>query len=76
MESGMVVFVNGGVAAGSARAGSDGRFTVRVPAGRRVVIGTSPMYSYGAVTCRARSVVTIAADGSAPPEIDVDCVER
>ena len=74
--SGTVVFMNGGATAGSARAGSDGRFAIRVPAGRYAVIGTSPLYSEGAVTCRAQSVVTIAADGSAPPEIDVDCVER
>jgi hypothetical protein len=74
--SGTVVFMNGGATASSARAGSDGRFTIRVPAGRYVVIGTSPQYSDGAVTCRAQSVVTIAADRPPPPEIDVDCVER
>ncbi len=68
--------MNGGATVGRARAGSDGRFTIRVPAGRYVVIGTSPMYSDGAVTCRARSVVTVAADGTTPSEIDVDCVER
>ena len=74
--SGTVVFLNRGAKVGSTRTDSDGRFTIRVPVGRYDVIGTSPQYSDGAVTCRAQSVVTVAADGPAPAEIDVDCVER
>ena len=74
--SGTVVFLNRGAKVGSARTDSDGRFTILVPAGRYVVIGTSPQYNDGAGTCRARSAVTVAAGGPVPPEIDVDCVER
>jgi hypothetical protein len=41
--------------------GTDGAYSVTVPAGRYTVVGRSPLYESGAALCRAAGVATVTS---------------
>ena len=49
--------------------GSDGSYSIRVPAGRHVLTGTSPLYGGGASECDAPKPVVVVAGGETPADV-------
>jgi hypothetical protein len=71
---GIVAFTGRHGTSFTARTGTDGRFTVKVPPGYYDVTGTSPLYNDGRAACRAASPAVVEA--AQMPTVDVDCVEK
>jgi len=67
------VTATGGGHSYSATVGTDGRYSLSVPAGTYTVVGRSPQYQGGAADCHAANPVAVSAGGTA--SADVGCEE-